>query len=80
MIDINRLPEGEKPNGTVLFRSQGAAQGWVRQQVRDSDRNYFVGFRDRGDHGHSFGVMFGVADWVPEGQQYVKDIFPRVVH
>jgi hypothetical protein len=66
-------------NGILLFRSQAALQSWVRLQLayNRERRNYFVGFRDSGSHGRTFGVSFGHADWT---DLHVRDIFPRVVH
>jgi hypothetical protein len=68
-------------SGFARFRSEGAAQVWVRQMVRFSDTvNYLVGYRDSNPDGRSFGISFGHADWVPEGQTYTKDVFPRIIH
>ena len=44
--------------------------------VRDLQRlgfNYFVGYIDSGRHGRA-GLSFGVAEWLPEGQVWVRDV------
>lgn len=36
--------------------------------------NYFLGYRDAANPERPAGLSFGVADWVPEGTTYSKDI------
>lgn len=69
----------EGTNGIKTFRSEAAAQAWVRLQLTYNvmRRNYFVGFRDSGSHGRSYGVSFGHATWT---SLHVRDIFPHIVH